>query len=144
MAKKKLKYVKRKPTIKLPKPPKIKFRLFKNKSNANTAKDFVENIKKGEKSLIGILLSEKKSRPIKPTLVIPEIKRISAKGDLIETKIDELYNLISKNGKISTNEAAVKLNVKREEVENWAQILFEHNLIDIDYPAVGKTIMIKK
>jgi hypothetical protein len=143
MTTKRLKHVKRKSTIKLPKLSKIKLGLFKSKTLSKTGK-FIENIKTREKSLIELLSKKKKSPSIKSTLIIPEIRRTSVKGDLIETKIDELYNLISKNGKISTSEAAAKLNVKIEEVENWAQILSEHNLIEIEYPAVGKTIMIKK
>jgi len=143
MATKRLKHIKRKSKIRLLRQPKIKLGLFKSKTLSKTGK-FIENIKTREKSLIELLSKKKKSPSIKPTLIIPELKRALSKGDLIETKIDELYNLISKNGKISTSEAAASLGVKKDEIENWAQILSEHNLIEIEYPAVGKTIMIKK
>jgi hypothetical protein len=62
----------------------------------------------------------------------------------VETKLDQLFSLIQSKGKISTDEAAAKLNVKKKLIDEWAEILCEQNLIVLTYPSIGKTIMQKK
>lgn len=81
-------------------------------------------------------VSEKKQ--IKP--VIEEMP----KKEFLETEIDKLLLLVQKNGKISTDDAALGLNVKKQLIEDWAQILSDQNLIELSYPRLGKIIMIKK
>ncbi len=57
----------------------------------------------------------------------------------VKTKIDELYELIKKNKTVKLNDALAKrLNVSRMQIESWAVILEEHNLIELKYPAIGE------
>lgn len=56
----------------------------------------------------------------------------------VKTKIDELYDLIKKNKIVKLNDTLAKrLNVSRAQIESWAVILEEHNLIELKYPAIG-------
>jgi hypothetical protein len=83
---------------------------------------------------------------------VKQIKQVAAKppaemmsgGPVIETSIDKLYDLILEKGKLSTDAASAALNVKKEIVENWAQILAEHGLVELSYPSIGKIVMAKK
>ena len=62
----------------------------------------------------------------------------------ISTSIDELFELVMRNGKIKLNTAARRLGVKKNQVEEWAKILEEHGLIDIHYPPFGEPELRKK
>jgi len=66
----------------------------------------------------------------------PEEKEIEGK---VKTTIDELYELVKENKVVKLNDAlAKKLNVSRSQIESWAVILEEHNLIELHYPAIGE------
>ncbi|MEM7819459.1 MAG: hypothetical protein QXD48_01380 [Candidatus Aenigmatarchaeota archaeon] len=47
--------------------------------------------------------------------------------------LDQLFELVVRNGKINSDVAARKLNVHPARVEEWAKILKERGLIDINY-----------
>lgn len=62
-------------------------------------------------------------------------------GKKIETSLDTLYDLISKKGAIRMMDAAKVMHASASQVEEWARMLEEHNLVEIHYPAVGKPIL---
>jgi DNA-binding transcriptional ArsR family regulator len=64
--------------------------------------------------------------------------------DMIETDIDKMMNILEANKSISIGELSKQLNVKVELIENWAKILEEHGLIEIDYPIIGLPKLRKK
>lgn len=62
----------------------------------------------------------------------------------IRTSLDALLEMIMKKGSVKINEASKKLRVNDKKIEEWAQLLEEHGLIDIHYPTVGKPVLKKK
>lgn len=62
--------------------------------------------------------------------------------DYLETDIDELYELIKKNGLIKVKIAAKKFKVDEERIEEWGRILEQHNLAILHYPPFGDPVMI--
>ena len=62
-------------------------------------------------------------------------------SDLIgkyETDIDVLYKIIERIGRIKLSAIAKYFGVDQKKVEEWAQILHEHELVDIYYPPIGE------
>jgi hypothetical protein len=64
--------------------------------------------------------------------------------DMIETDIDKMMNILETKKAISIGELSKQLNIKIELIENWAKILEEHDLIEIDYPIIGLPKLRKK
>ncbi len=62
----------------------------------------------------------------------------------VETPLDELLELIINNGSVKIIDAAKTFNVKEKQIEEWARILEEHDLIEIHYPVIGKSVLRKK
>jgi len=62
----------------------------------------------------------------------------------LETEIDELYELVKKNGLVKVKSAAEKFKVKRERIEEWGRILEEHDLATLHYPPFGDPVIILK
>jgi uncharacterized coiled-coil protein SlyX len=60
-----------------------------------------------------------------------ELKEHVVKGEQVSSgkTIDRLFEIISETGKIRADEAARRLNVHEIQVEEWAKILEEHELI---------------
>ena len=57
----------------------------------------------------------------------------------VETSIDRLYQLVQRYEKVRINDKlARKLDVNRSQIENWAVILEEHDLVELHYPAIGE------
>lgn len=52
---------------------------------------------------------------------------------MIETNVDKLLELVESRGKITTNECSALLNVQESIIEEWAEILSKHRLLEIDY-----------
>jgi len=90
--------------------------------------------------LIGTLLEEDILRFIEKS--VSEQKLI--KKDVIETGIDRLFELISREGSITSKEAAKRLNIPLSEVEKFGRILESHGLINIDFSTIGSIKLIKK
>ncbi|MBN2881099.1 hypothetical protein JXM83_03525 [Candidatus Woesearchaeota archaeon] len=63
-------------------------------------------------------------------------------GD-IETGVDKLVNLVRKRGKISLKKASKELGVSKPVVLEWAEMLDEENLVNIEYGLVDSTISLK-
>jgi hypothetical protein len=74
--------------------------------------------------------------------VIPEeqadIHKVYNAGTVIETDFDILYNLVQSKGMLKLSEVTRMFNITRKKAEDWVQILEEHNLIKIYYPAMGE------
>jgi len=60
----------------------------------------------------------------------------------IETDVDKLYDIVELKGMINIADAAKKLRVSPEQVEEWGRILEEHKLIRMHYPPVGEPVLI--
>lgn len=74
--------------------------------------------------------------------LMPE--HVPEKKDRMETPLDELYEMVTKTGKLKISDAARKLKVHETQVEEWAKILEDHELIEIHYPPLGKPELRKK
>ncbi|MCX6815725.1 MAG: hypothetical protein NT120_02650, partial [Candidatus Aenigmarchaeota archaeon] len=61
----------------------------------------------------------------------------------MQTPLDALLDLVMKRGKLNFAEAAKNFHVKEKQIEEWARILEDHNLIEMHYPAMGKPVMKK-
>ena len=62
----------------------------------------------------------------------------------VQTSMDALLDLIGEKGSIKLSAAAKKLKVKEKDVEEWARVLEEHELIEVRYPTFGSPILKKK
>jgi hypothetical protein len=62
----------------------------------------------------------------------------------IETSLDALLSIIIKKGAIKISDAAKQLHVKENQIEEWAHILEEHDMIEIHYPTMGKPVLKKR
>lgn len=68
-----------------------------------------------------------------------EIKqKVYTAGKVIETDFDVLYNLVMGKNKVKISEIAKMFKIDKKKAEEWIQILDEHDLIDIHYPAMGE------
>ncbi len=65
------------------------------------------------------------------------------KGDnnKLTTEIDILYKLIKDQKVIKLSLAAKKLNLPKEKIQEWADVLENHRMIDILYPVVGDPVL---
>lgn len=61
----------------------------------------------------------------------------------IETGVDKLVKLISKEKKIELNQAAKELNVAPAVVQEWADFLEQEGLLDVQY-SFSKTFLVEK
>ncbi len=61
-----------------------------------------------------------------------------------KTPIDDLFELVMKEGKVKIPDAARKFGVFEAQIEEWSKILESHGLIDIHYSAMGKPELRKK
>jgi hypothetical protein len=66
------------------------------------------------------------------------------KGTCLETEVDQLYELIKKNGIVKVKAVAKRFKVKREQIEEWGRILEEHDLAILHYPPFGDPVIILK
>lgn len=65
------------------------------------------------------------------------------KNKEISTSVDKLVNLVNDHEKISFKQAAKKLAIPVSTVEEWAKVLDEEDILDIDYK-LSNPVMIKK
>ncbi|MEA3255652.1 MAG: hypothetical protein U9Q22_07435, partial [Candidatus Altiarchaeota archaeon] len=117
---------------------------------------FTPRIQKGETlgAKIGVgpdLIKErltklKRKRRKEDLTLAKRISRIGRKGgggikdvSRVETSIDRLYQLVQRYEKVRIdNKLARRLGVSRSQIENWAVILEEHDLVELHYPAIGE------
>ena len=66
------------------------------------------------------------------------IKKI-VEGMKVKTTIDKLYELIIAKDVVRINdELSKEIGVSKTQIEEWAMILEEHNLVELHYPAIGE------
>jgi len=66
------------------------------------------------------------------------VKKI-VEGMKVKTTIDKLYELVLDCGVVRINdELSKKIGVSKTQVEEWAMVLEEHNLVELHYPAIGE------
>lgn len=63
---------------------------------------------------------------------------------VIETGIDELVERLKKKGEIGLEKASESLGYPEDVVEEWAKVLEEHEVIEIDYGITGTTLRLNK
>jgi len=54
------------------------------------------------------------------------------------TVLDDIYNLVKKQGCVKINFIADEFNLPIKQIEEWALIMEKNNLMNIHYPIVGK------
>lgn len=130
------------------------------KENAELIKDVaVEGLEKNEekpslkkmvvKDLTGKAAPvEKQKKPVADAMSSKDDFMKSIKSAIVseemKTPIDELFELVMKYGIVPLPDAAKKFGVTEAQLEEWAKILESHGLIEIHYPAIGKTELRKK
>lgn len=115
--------------------------------------DITSVLKKVEGTQLSIKeerLSElRRKRQMEDMTLIKKISKIGKEEPLartgiqeyekIETSIDKLYELVQKHKRIRINDdLAHKLGITRVQIEGWAMILEEHNLVELHYSAMGE------
>lgn len=85
-------------------------------------------------------LKEPKKPALSETDPIKELKEtiIDVSKKNYGKTIDALFELVSKSGKLRSNEAARKLGVHEVQIEEWAKILEEHELVAVKKTPLGK------
>jgi len=77
--------------------------------------------------------------------VLTKIKKeVIAKASKYETDIDKLYKLVNEVGTLTITEVSEGFGVSKEQAEEWGRILESHNLIELNYPAIGELQLCKK
>ena len=95
-----------------------------------------------KKNLVGIISREDIIRGMSNEFFE---KSIEAGGAVIETHIDKLIEIVENNSPISFVELAKELGVSKDQVEEWAIILEERGIVQIEYSPIGPPkVRIKK
>ncbi len=89
---------------------------------------------------------EKKTKEEKQEkVVLAKIKKeVVAKASKYETDVDKLYKLIEEVGCLTITEVSEGFGITREQAEEWGKILESHDLIELNYPAIGELQLCKK
>lgn len=89
----------------------------------------------------------KKKRQMENINIMKRISQITQKrqeevqkdAGKIETAIDKLYQMVKKYKRLRIDDdLARRIGVSRSQIEGWAIILEEHNLVELHYPAIGE------
>ncbi|RLG57040.1 MAG: hypothetical protein DRN95_06025 [Candidatus Hydrothermarchaeota archaeon] len=64
--------------------------------------------------------------------------------DSLQTDIDRLLSIIEERGSVNISDLSKELNVGVEKIEEWAKVLEERGLIEIEYPIIGLPRLKKK
>ncbi|MEA1925572.1 MAG: hypothetical protein U9M95_06860 [Candidatus Altiarchaeota archaeon] len=101
------------------------------------AKSSMEDMERLKRKRARDLESEQRIGKIK-TKSAEEIKKKVVGGKKVHTPIDRLLELVRKRKKVRIDEKLAKtLGVKRSQIEEWAIILEDHNLVELHYSAIG-------
>ncbi len=74
----------------------------------------------------------------KVRVVKEESKRKVVGGEKVRTPIDRLLELVRKKKRVRIDDKlANKLGVNKTQIEEWAMILEDHNLVELHYPTIG-------
>ncbi len=78
-------------------------------------------------------------------VVLAKIKsKVVAKASKYETDVDKLYKLINEVGCLTLTEISEGFGITKEQAEEWGKILESHDLIELNYPAIGELQLCKK
>jgi hypothetical protein len=81
----------------------------------------------------------------KEEVVLAKIKKeVVAKASKYETDVDKLYKLIEEVGCLTLTEISEGFGISKEQAEEWGKILESHDLIELNYPAIGELQLCKK
>ena len=133
------------------------FRRRKNeKKKAIEYNDEIEKLKK-EIEKKKEIRDEKKKEEEKTEKKPPETKKTEERKEIVKKKqtpqirhditktpIDDLFDFVNKVNKVKISAAARKFNVNKFQIEEWAKILEEHDMVRIHYPIVGEAEIRKK
>jgi len=101
-----------------------------------------ESIKEKKLGIFSKLFKKKiqEEKPKKEKIPLAKELSKNLKIDIgkYETDIDVLYKIIERIGRIKLSAIAKYFGVDQKKVEEWAQILHEHELVDIYYPPIGE------
>ncbi|MEM2089652.1 MAG: peptidylprolyl isomerase [Candidatus Pacearchaeota archaeon] len=109
-----------------------------------------------EKKLMALDKERKKMIEImkKPTDLKKEIKKkpkeeikkevLPKIAQRTETQLDVLYDLLEKHKSLKLSYITETFGISKEEAIEWCNILVEHGLAELKYPAFGEPILIKK
>ncbi len=101
------------------------------------AKSGMEEMERLKRKRARDLEREQRLAKIKTTPPV-EIKKKVVGGKKVHTSIDRLLELVRKKKKIKIDERLAKtLGVNRSQIEEWAVILEDHNLVELHYSAIG-------
>jgi ribosomal protein S25 len=65
-------------------------------------------------------------------------QKIYTAGKVIETDFDALYNMILARRRVTISDIAGMFRIDKKMAEDWMQILEDHDLAKIHYPAMGE------
>ncbi len=97
-----------------------------------------------------IEIEKKEQKKIEPEEKVeekPEAKKpgekseIEASAEVIITDIDRIYDYVIKNGAVKMDEITAKFKISKEKAEQWANLLSEHKLLQLMYPAMGSPML---
>jgi len=143
VAMKKIKSKVKKPSLKRSHPSEKRHEIPKHPASPEKKELKKHEERKTKGSGIKKIVSKISGKVMKPANV--ETKTPVAEergGDYLETDIDKLYRIISKNGMVRVTDAAKTLKVPKSKIEEWGRILEEHELIMLHYPPFGEPVLI--
>lgn len=106
----------------------------------------IKEIEKNEVPKETETIEEKKIEKIEKsieTIKTEEVKK-EILIDMIETDIDKLMKILNEKKSISIGDLSKTLKISIDRLENWAKILEDHGLVDIEYPVIGLPKLRKK
>jgi len=95
-----------------------------------------------KKNLVGIITKEDVIRGITNEFFVKSVR--TGKEGTIATIIDELIDIIEKKGSINILDLSKQLKVSQEQIEEWARILEDRGMIEIEYSPIGPPKLRKK
>ena len=119
---------------------------IEKENNYAVIKPIIDEIKEKAKEEIyeEKIKEEKNLHPEKIEKIEVPRKDIESAKIEIETTIDKLIDIIDKRGTVTTLDLSKELNVSMDRIENWAKILEDSGLINIEYPLIGPSKLRKK
>jgi len=92
-------------------------------------------------NLVGIITREDIIRGMTDEFFV---KSMQTSGGVIETNIDKLINIVENRGSVTVESLSKELGIPPDQIEEWARILEERGMVEIEYPPLGSTKLRKK
>jgi hypothetical protein len=140
---KKMKSKVKNPSIKRSPPAEKKRDMVKHPSVAGKKDAKKDERKRPRGGRIKKIIKKISGKVAEPVRVVREAHGADEhRGEYLETDIDKLYRIISKNGMVRVADASKTLKVQKSKIEEWGRILEEHELILLHYPPFGEPVLI--